>query len=80
MGGVGNTTAGSDGAWDSALRAGDFAAIRSVGFEPVGQVFGAAVSYLSTVLGAGCPGTPPLGLAVVHLDDDAGHAGRPRRQ
>jgi hypothetical protein len=57
MGGVGNTTASSDGAWDSALRAGDFAAIRSVGFEPVGQVFGAAVYYLSTVLGAGCPGT-----------------------
>ncbi len=43
--------------WDSALRAGDFAAIRSVGFEPVGQVFGAVVYYLSTVLGAGCPGT-----------------------
>jgi uncharacterized protein YbjQ (UPF0145 family) len=57
MGGAGNTTASSDGAWDSALRAGDFAAIRSVGFEPVGQVFGAAVYYLSTVLGAGCPGT-----------------------
>jgi len=57
MGGVQNTTAGSGGAWDSALRAGDFAAIRSVGFEPVGQVFGAAAYYLSTVLGAGCPGT-----------------------
>ncbi|MGD0700419.1 MAG: heavy metal-binding domain-containing protein [Trebonia sp.] len=38
-------------------RAGDFAAVRSVGFEPVGQVFGAAVYYLSSVLGAGCPGT-----------------------
>lgn len=57
MDGAGNMTAGSDGAWDSALRVGDFAAIRSVGFEPVGQVFGAAVYYLSTVLGAGCPGT-----------------------
>ena len=44
-------------AWDSALPVGDFAAIRSVGFEPVGQVFGAAAYYLSTVLGAGCPGT-----------------------
>lgn len=43
-------------AWDSALPVGDFAAIRSVGFEPVGQVFGAAGYYLSTVLGAGCPG------------------------
>ena len=57
MGGGANTTAGSGGVWDSALRVGDFAAIRSVGFEPVGQVFGAAVYYLSTVLGAGCPGT-----------------------
>ena len=45
------------GAWGSALRVSDFAAIRSVGFEPVGQVFGAAGYYLSTVLGAGCPGT-----------------------
>ena len=43
--------------WGSALRVGDFAVIRSVGFEPVGQVFGAAVYYLGTVLGAGCPGT-----------------------
>ncbi len=57
MGGVGNATAGGGGAWDSALPVGDFAAIRSVGFEPVGQVFGAAVYYLSSVLGAGCPGT-----------------------
>jgi uncharacterized protein YbjQ (UPF0145 family) len=57
MRGEENTTAGSGGAWDSALRAGDFAAVRSVGFEPVGQVFGAAGYYLSTVLGAGCPGT-----------------------
>ena len=60
------------GAWGSALPVGDFAAIRSVGFEPVGQVFGAAVYYLSTVRGAGCPGTsadsplrdaPPVGPA-----------------
>ena len=33
----------SSGTWGSALTAGEFAAIRSVGFEPVGQVFGAAV-------------------------------------
>ena len=56
--GVGeNGTARTGGAWGSTLRVGDFAAIRSVGFEPVGQVFGAAVYYLGTVLGAGCPGT-----------------------
>ena len=52
-----NAAAPAGGAWDSALPVGDFAAIRSVGFEPVGQVFGAAVYYLGTVLGAGCPGT-----------------------
>jgi uncharacterized protein YbjQ (UPF0145 family) len=44
-------------AWDSALSVDEFAAVRSVGFEPVGQVFGAAVYYLATVLGVGCPGT-----------------------
>jgi uncharacterized protein YbjQ (UPF0145 family) len=54
------------GAWDSALPAGGFAAIRSVGFEPVGQVFGVAVYYLATVTGVSCPGTtatayPPPG-------------------
>jgi hypothetical protein len=31
------------GAWESALSADGLAAIRSVGFEPAGQVFGAAV-------------------------------------
>jgi uncharacterized protein YbjQ (UPF0145 family) len=34
-----------------------FAAVRSVGFAPVGQVFGAAVYYLATVTGVSCPGT-----------------------
>src|ERR1700685_2764867 len=57
MGDGENAAARPGGAWGSALRVPDFAAIRSVGFEPVGQVFGAAVYYLSTVLGAGCPGT-----------------------
>src|SRR5580692_7826233 len=33
----------SGGAWGSALTSDEFAAIRSAGFEPVGQVFGAAV-------------------------------------
>jgi uncharacterized protein YbjQ (UPF0145 family) len=33
----------SSGTWGSALTADEFAAIRSAGFEPVGQVFGAAV-------------------------------------
>jgi uncharacterized protein YbjQ (UPF0145 family) len=48
---------GRSGTWDSVLSTGGFAAIRSVGFEPVGQVFGAAVYYLSATAGVGCPGT-----------------------
>jgi len=43
--------------WGSALSADGFAAIRSVGFEPTGQVFGAAVYYLSATAGVSCPGT-----------------------
>jgi len=33
----------ASGTWSSALSTDEFAAIRSVGFEPVGQVLGAAV-------------------------------------
>src|SRR6478672_7968391 len=40
------------GTWGSALTTLEFAAIRGVGFEPVGQVFGAAV-YAT---GYSCPG------------------------
>jgi len=47
----------SSGTWGSALTADEFAAIRSVGFEPVGQVFGAAV-YNAGASAYGCPGTP----------------------
>jgi uncharacterized protein YbjQ (UPF0145 family) len=43
--------------WDSLLSVGEFAAIRRAGFEPVGQVFGAAVYLLATVAGVSCPGT-----------------------
>ena len=35
--------AGRAATWGSVLSADEFAAVRSVGFEPVGQVFGAAV-------------------------------------
>lgn len=45
------------GPWGSALSADGFAAIRSIGFEPAGQVFGAAVYPLSTTAGGSCPGT-----------------------
>ena len=46
----------SSGTWGSALTSGEFAAIRSVGFEPVGQVFGAAVYNVGFAGGYGCPG------------------------
>ncbi len=46
----------SSGTWGSALTAQEFAAIRSVGFEPVGQVFGAAVYSAGSASGYGCPG------------------------
>ena len=47
------------GAWGSALSPDGFAAIRSVGFAPVGQVFGAAVYPLTATAAASCPGTTP---------------------
>ena len=42
--------------WGSALTCGEFASIRSAGFEPVGQVFGAAVYAAGSASGASCPG------------------------
>jgi uncharacterized protein YbjQ (UPF0145 family) len=44
------------GTWGSALSADEFAAIRSVGFEPVGQVLGAAVYNIGYTGGWSCPG------------------------
>jgi uncharacterized protein YbjQ (UPF0145 family) len=44
------------GTWGSALTADEFAAIRSVGFEPAGQVLGAAVYNLGYTGGYNCPG------------------------
>jgi uncharacterized protein YbjQ (UPF0145 family) len=46
----------SSGTWGSALSTDEFAAIRSVGFEPVGQVFGAAVYSAGPVTKYSCPG------------------------
>jgi uncharacterized protein YbjQ (UPF0145 family) len=48
--------------WGSALTSGEFAAIRAAGFEPVGQVFGAAVFAAGSFTGADCPGTGSSGL------------------
>jgi uncharacterized protein YbjQ (UPF0145 family) len=43
--------------WGSALTADEFAVIRSAGFEPVGQVFGAAVYGTGSASTSGCPGS-----------------------
>jgi len=42
--------------WGSALDGQEFAAVRGVGFEPVGQVFGAAVYAAGWAGGPTCPG------------------------
>jgi uncharacterized protein YbjQ (UPF0145 family) len=47
----------ASGTWGSALTSGEFAAIRSVGFEPVGQAFGAAVFGVAYGDGYSCPRT-----------------------
>ena len=49
--------AGRGATWGSVLSAGEFAAVRSVGFEPAGQVFGAAVYPLFATAAVSCPGT-----------------------
>jgi uncharacterized protein YbjQ (UPF0145 family) len=45
------------GTWSSALSTAEFAAIRSAGFEPVGQVLGAAVYNVGYPGGYYCPGS-----------------------
>ena len=70
-------------AWGSALTSQEFAAVRGVGFEPVGQVFGAAVYAVGYARGYGCPGERgssgdrmPAGPAIqVSGRDDAGSFG-----
>jgi len=44
------------GTWGSALTSDEFASIRSVGFEPVGQVLGACVYNIGYTGGYACPG------------------------
>jgi uncharacterized protein YbjQ (UPF0145 family) len=46
----------SGGTWGSALTSAEFAAIRGVGFEPVGQVLGAAIYTAGYARGYDCPG------------------------
>jgi uncharacterized protein YbjQ (UPF0145 family) len=46
----------ASGTWGSALTADEFASVRAVGFQPVGQVLGAAVYNIGYTGGYGCPG------------------------
>ncbi len=46
------------GTWGSALTSQEFAAVRGVGFEPAGQVFGAAVYAAGDAREYSCPGAP----------------------
>jgi uncharacterized protein YbjQ (UPF0145 family) len=45
----------SSATWGSSLTSGEFAALGSAGFEPVGQVFGAAVYAAGAASGSSCP-------------------------
>jgi uncharacterized protein YbjQ (UPF0145 family) len=45
----------SSGTWGSSLTCGEFAAVRSAGFETVGQVFGAAVYAAGAASSSNCP-------------------------
>ena len=65
------------GTWGSALSTDEFAAIRSTGFEPVGQVLGAAVYNVGYTGGFSCPGAwtgmgrygvPAVGITTVSGD------------
>ena len=59
------------GTWGSALTTGEFAAIRSVGFEPVGQVFGAAVFGIAHGEGYRCPRVTASAAAAVETAEAA---------
>ncbi len=51
----------SGGTWGSVLSCQELAAVGSVGFAPVGQVFGAAVYAAGSASGSSCPGAGATG-------------------
>ena len=66
------------GTWGSALSTDEFAAIRGVGFEPVGQVLGACVYNIGYTGGYGCAGgwsTGMFGGAVAAATQVSGQGG-----
>jgi uncharacterized protein YbjQ (UPF0145 family) len=52
-----NMSGEEGGTWGAALTADEFAAVRSAGFEVVGQVFGAAAYAADSAIRSSCPGT-----------------------
>jgi uncharacterized protein YbjQ (UPF0145 family) len=69
----------ASGTWGSALTSGEFAAIRSVGFEPVGQVFGAAVFGVAYGDGYSCPRTSASSAEAVQAGPVASSDQQPER-
>ena len=65
----------SGGTWGSALTCQEFAAVGSVGFEPVGQVFGAAVYAAGSAGGSSCPGASGAAAGGMPAPPDAQAAG-----
>jgi len=72
------------GTWGSSLSTSEFAAIRSTGFEPVGQVLGAAVYNVGYTGGFSCPGAwsgfgrygaPSVGITTVSGEGSFGSFG-----
>ena len=73
--GAAGAGARSGGSWGSALTCQEFAAVRSAGFEPVGQVFGAAVYAASSASGTSCPGAGGSADTTMAAPPDAEAAG-----
>lgn len=73
------------GAWESTLSAGEFAAVRGAGFEPVGQAFGACVYNIGYAGAVGCAGDwssagPGPARPVTRVSGQGGFGVRPMAQ
>jgi uncharacterized protein YbjQ (UPF0145 family) len=68
----------SSGTWASALSTAEFTAIRSAGFEPAGQVLGAAVFNVGYPGGASCPTYGARGDQAIRSYSHARGYGRPQ--
>jgi uncharacterized protein YbjQ (UPF0145 family) len=69
------TDARSGGAWGSVLTCQELAAVGSVGFAPVGQVFGAAVYAAGSASGSRCPAVAGASAAELPGQGDPGGFG-----